>query len=103
MKISFWGDFVCCGRIPQQMEVSADDIITDFKDVLNSCAFNVVNLESPIAYSGMKGILKEGAAISSQEIALKWLKEEGFNVVALANNHILDFGDDGIKNTLEKA
>lgn len=103
INISFWGDFVCDGRIPKQMELYPNKILADFKDVIDGCSFNVVNLESPIAYQGMKGIIKEGPSVSSPEIALKWLKEEGFNVLTLANNHILDYGDDGIRNTLEKA
>jgi len=63
--------------------------------------FNIVNLEAPVTDSNSK-ILKTGPHLkadvaSTEEI----LNELNVNLVTLANNHVLDYDKQGVKDTLE--
>lgn len=87
IKINFVGDFVINSRI----EMSLDKI-------LSKADFNVVNFEAPIK-TALFPNLKSGPSIQQNASAPQWLKEKGFNVFSLANNHIMDFGEKAARET----
>jgi poly-gamma-glutamate synthesis protein (capsule biosynthesis protein) len=58
------------------------------------------NFEAPVESGGLKQIPKAGSYLLQPEHALKALKNAGFNFFSLANNHIYDYGDEGLKNTI---
>lgn len=62
------------------------------------------NLEGPLADSGetTKCSSPRGCfAFRTPTSYVKHLKEAGFNVLSVANNHAMDFGEEGRKSTLE--
>lgn len=61
--------------------------------------FCVANLECVIT-GKEKGIKKDGPSLKINKEQAHILKKLGVNLVGLANNHILDFGYDGLKDTL---
>ncbi|MFC0875456.1 CapA family protein [Saccharicrinis sp. FJH2] len=62
---------------------------------------NVLNLESPITEcSSENKILKTGPHLKAKPQSLKALKTLNIDLVTLANNHIYDFGDTGLDDTL---
>jgi len=70
-------------------------------DVIQSTAFikadeRVVNLEQSIQDQGQ--VADKGTLYTKPE-ALKWLKKLGIKHVSIANNHIHDSGEQGIKDT----
>lgn len=87
VKINFVGDFVINSRI----EMSLDKI-------LSKADFNVVNFEAPIR-TALYPNLKSGPSIQQNASAPQWLKEKGFNVFSLANNHIMDYGEKAARKT----
>lgn len=62
---------------------------------------SVANLECPVSENKQNAILKEGPNLSCDHNAIKELSYMGFSIATLANNHILDYGTDGISGTLE--
>lgn len=58
------------------------------------------NLEAPMAASGNEFTEKRFRFKTSPEAAAA-LKNSGFTYLSLANNHILDFGAEGLRQTLE--
>lgn len=64
---------------------------------------NVVNLEAPIVDGNPPPIKKQGPSLRAPAETLDVLKEVGFNVVTLANNHFRDYGQTGVKKTIEQA
>lgn len=58
------------------------------------------NLESP-ATTSTGETLKKGPHLKTTPDALKCLRTAGFDVLTLANNHILDYGYQGLKDTLD--
>ena len=63
------------------------------------------NLESPFVYEKNIAQLKENGKKSvylyAEESMAKSFRLAGYNVLSLANNHTLDYGQDGIKQTIE--
>jgi hypothetical protein len=93
LKIFACGDVV----IGKERECFISD---DLKDIISSADISICNFEAPIESSG-KPILKVGNSIFQLKMAPKLLKEAGFNVLSLANNHIYDYGEEGLFKTIE--
>lgn len=61
---------------------------------------NVANLEAPVTRGGELPLEKTGPNLSNTGALLDVLSDAGVKVFGLANNHIKDFGSDGIEATL---
>ena len=59
----------------------------------------VANLECPLADAGA-AIVKGGPALRAPARVANGLREFGVSAVNLANNHIMDFGPDGLNQTI---
>lgn len=92
--ILFTGDTVYNSRHWDHIPLSAD-IVDDFEgsDLI------VTNLEAPIK-SGTPTD-KYGSSLHTSEEAIEDLSELGFDLFCLANNHIMDYGLEGLTSTLE--
>lgn len=102
MKIIVAGDFVPQYRVADllQSEKYSDVFPLDLVTVIKSADFSFLNLECPIASSSFKPILKCGSNLKSDLTMLEAIRYLGFKGVTLANNHINDFGADGIAKTI---
>ncbi len=60
---------------------------------------SIVNLECPITKHN-KVISKTGPALNGDVCGLEFFKKIGCNLVTTANNHIMDYGKDGLEDTL---
>ena len=78
----------------------SSDYISDCKDIIMSCDYRLANLENPIT-SNNHMIKKTGVALKSDTDAIAFLSEMKLDCVSIANNHIGDFGENGIKDTIE--
>lgn len=67
---------------------------------LHSADFTVVNLETPLTGTG-KPIKKVGPHFRTHPKAVNGLKAAGIDAVTLANNHIRDYGEVGVQQTVE--
>ncbi|MDD8020943.1 MAG: CapA family protein, partial [Acidobacteriota bacterium] len=72
------------------------------EELFASADYRIVNLESPITANEPKNkILKTGPHLrSSEDTAIPYLKQLHIDMVTLANNHILDYGEQGLIDTL---
>ena len=64
------------------------------------CDISVANLESPISSRGSKFSPFKGIYFRADPISLHSLAFSGFDVLALANNHALDWGVQAIEDTM---
>lgn len=78
-------------------ELLFGDLLSELKD----SKLSVVNLEAPITKPYNKS-LKTGPSLSMDDKVLDALEYAGIDLVTLANNHIMDYGVDGLENTLNK-
>ncbi|MFP4157784.1 MAG: CapA family protein [Opitutales bacterium] len=66
---------------------------------IRSADFAAVNLES--ALGGDEPLLKDGPCLQGPPESAAALKGAGFDLATLANNHIFDYGVEGLRATLE--
>lgn len=88
MRIGFLGDTI----LSDEAKVGPR-----LKEVLQSTSFNIANLEGPFIGSGSKPRARAGMHQLTHSVNL--LKELNVVAVSLANNHMMDFGDNTIVST----
>jgi poly-gamma-glutamate capsule biosynthesis protein CapA/YwtB (metallophosphatase superfamily) len=94
MKILIAGDFV----INQAYETSQVD--EEVIEVFTQSDYNIINLEAPVTNSESK-IVKTGPHLkANKKSTLKILKALNINLCTLANNHVLDYDEQGVFDTL---
>ena len=97
LNIAFLGDVALSGKfdiskLPHDYFDSVSEFLSDF-DVV------VANLEAPFVFDlGAKS--NKSARISSKTENIALLKKLNVNVVCLSNNHIFDYGINGLKETV---
>jgi poly-gamma-glutamate synthesis protein (capsule biosynthesis protein) len=100
IKILLTGDFCPILRIEQlalkdEPERVFNDLMTEFQ----SSDLNIVDLECPLVDAGTM-IKKSGPHLKASPETIKLLKFANINLVAMANNHIRDYGDEGLLKTI---
>ena len=98
MKILIGGDISPINSNERHFKNNAK-IFGEFQELFDKSDLNIVNLEVPLT-SSLDKILKSGANIKGPTFAAKSLKASNVNVVSLANNHMGDFSEEGVSETL---
>lgn len=89
------------GRITELAQKnSVEELFGDFLPMIREADLSITNLESPVIDGG-EPIAKTGPALKSPVDSLGVLKTAGFGLVTLANNHIMDYGSEGLFSTLD--
>ena len=102
IKLLIAGDFCPQDRVAQYIEKGDyNSIFDEVKACTSQMDYSIVNLEAPVISSIAKPIEKCGPNLKCSSKAVEALKWAGFNMVTLANNHFYDYGDSGVKDTLE--
>lgn len=100
MKVLVAGDFCPQNRVSDSIRNKSYSL---FSNKFNKESdYAIVNLECPIYEKGLKKIKKCGPSLCCDAASLDTLKGNGFDCVSLANNHILDYGSEGLMLTIEK-
>lgn len=98
--VLFAGDFCPINRIEQLCIDNLEyQISEEFIDCLGNKDLSIANLECPLTESNNK-ISKLGPNLAAKKKAVNALVACKFDVVTLSNNHIKDFGDEGISDTI---
>ena len=101
VKILITGDYCPVGRNQKNIEDGDyTSFFGTFVEDIKKVDYAVTNLECPVT-NNKTSILKSGPNIKGPLNAIKPLKKVGFNLATLANNHILDYGEKGVKDTIE--
>ena len=99
-SIFFAGDFSPCRRYHSIVLKKGSKIFHDLrKDIIES-DLSFFNLETPLCIDGIP-IEKSGGNLNAHPDCIRAVKEAGFKVVGLANNHIMDFGIKGLEKTID--
>ena len=103
MRILIAGDFCPQNRVSQQIDKGDyEPVLGQVREVTATVDYSIVNFECPVTKGGEKPIVKQGPNLKCSSKGIEAVKWAGFDCVTLANNHFRDFGDEGVKNTLEK-
>lgn len=99
-NILFCGDVMPGGVLPYQQEYISGDLL----DYLKSFDLRVGTLEAAIGtnleYDTTKVNGRQNIIYARDEDFYR-VVEMGFDVVSLANNHVFDLGEEGLKNTIK--
>lgn len=102
MKVLIAGDFCPQNRVAKAFENAEFELVLgDVKRVLQTVDYSIVNFECPIVKGCAVPINKWGPNLKCSIKGMEAVKYAGFNCVTLANNHFLDYGSEGVKDTLE--
>lgn len=95
ISIIFSGDFAPLLE-PKELQ---EDHFSDIQELVLACDLHVTNLECPLTLSGKK-IEKSGPHLKAHPDAVKLLKQAGVDIACLANNHIFDYDEQGLLDTI---
>jgi poly-gamma-glutamate synthesis protein (capsule biosynthesis protein) len=101
VTLAFGGDVHFEGEIAGHLEADPASVFGPISETLSAADLAVVNLETAITTGGEPEPKKY--TFRAPATALDAITAAGVDVVSLANNHGLDFGEDAFLNTLEAA
>jgi poly-gamma-glutamate synthesis protein (capsule biosynthesis protein) len=103
MKIIVAGDYCPQGRVAPLID-SGDfnSVLGGVRALVSEADYSVVNFECPVCKGGELPLEKQGPNLCCSGKGVESIKWAGFDCVTLANNHFYDYGDAGVKNTIEK-
>ena len=103
MTLLFAGDYYPNRRSVSLIENGDTSVIgDDIRKLVSSADYSIFNYESPIVTKAeSKPIVKAGPNLKSSINAAQFIKTVGFKMATLANNHVLDYGEDALVDTVE--
>lgn len=104
MAISLFiaGDVAPIGIQPEELLGRSDQIFRDIKPFISGSDFSIVNLEAPIVKGKPTPIKKSGPILGVHPSTAGILRDLGFGIFTLANNHFYDHGQKGVSSTLDE-
>ena len=100
MNIIVAGDYCPVNRIAYQIDNQYNIIDNYLLSYIEKSDYSVLNLECPIVDDFDKPIRKCGPHLKCRKKDVDYIKKSHFKCVTLANNHILDFGEQALKRTI---
>lgn len=100
LKVVIAGDFFGGLRLENLIKAPPRQVLSDgVLEVVRKADLAMVNLESPLTNT-TRPITKTGPALKADKACASWLKAAGIDLVTLANNHIMDYGAEGLMDTI---
>lgn len=100
VRLNLFGDFMPANWVADIISKNPDSIFVNIDSVLARSDFNIVNLESPATDTG-EPFPNKKYLYKFPPGFISIFKEHGINVFLLANNHMLDYGIEGMRSTIE--
>ena len=99
VKISILGDI--CPTEDYRALWDTGAAFSGIAELIKDSDLAIVNLECP-ATSETTPVTKCGPCLKAEPKDMGLVARSGFNVISLANNHVKDFGEDGVLETLKR-
>jgi poly-gamma-glutamate synthesis protein (capsule biosynthesis protein) len=101
VSLAFVGDILPAARVLELMKTNGFDYpFREAKATLEAADITAGNLEAPITTRGTPAENKQYVFRGSAD-AIPAIKEAGFDFLSLANNHTLDYGWEGLSDTMD--
>ena len=85
---------------PDEANETAGADFSSIRELIEGSDLHITNLESPLTSSG-EALIKTGPSIKASPRGVEYLKMTKVGLACLANNHIFDYGEGGLKETIE--
>lgn len=103
MKVLIAGDYCPRDRVAKSIEANDFELVfSQVQSLTKEADYSIVNFECPVVSGTAKPIEKQGPNLCCTPKGIDALKWAGFKCVTLANNHFLDYGVEGVKETLRE-
>jgi len=102
VTLAFGGDVHFEGKIRARLRADPSTVLAGERPLLESADLAVVNLETAVTSRGVREPGKQ-YVFRAPPSAFAALKDAGVDVATLANNHGLDYGRQGLDDTLDAA
>ena len=85
-----------------RLDTDTKDVVSSqLKQIISGASLATVNLEAPIQVEESNPQPKYGPTLALGSNDLETLLSTGFDMVNLANNHIMDYGEEGLRETIQ--
>ena len=102
MRILIASDYSPRWRVAQMIrEGREDEVFSEVKGLTSVMDYSVVNFESTVMDGSDKPIKKSGPNLGCSAESLPAIRNAGFDMVTLANNHFADYGDSAVQKSFE--
>ncbi len=91
-----------CGDVFNKKKDNGLICSVELAKIIFAADYAVCNFEAPIEGFG-KPEPKPGSILNQKAATISGLKQQGFNLLLLANNHMLDYGKEALEATIKKA
>jgi hypothetical protein len=98
VSFAFAGDVHFVDHIAEQLQADPQHVLDPVKPILSAADLSMVNLETAITDRG-EPVAGKNFHFRSPAKSFDALKAAGVDVVNMANNHVLDYGPDGMADT----
>lgn len=99
MKALVVGDFSPQGRLANLHNQSPKNVFGSFLSTITGADLAILNLEAPLC-EPIKPIVKTGPSLHASPEIASFIADSGFGLACLANNHIMDYGPEGLAETI---
>lgn len=100
-KILIAGDFCPRDRVAAALEKGEfASVLEEVRELTARADYSILNFECPVVTGGARPIEKNGPNLRCTLNGVNAIKYAGFDCVTLANNHFLDYGGEGVKETI---
>jgi len=101
VSLAFVGDILPAARVLELMKINGYDYpFRESRALLEAADIAAGNLEAPITIRGTPAEDKQYVFRGTSD-ALQAVKDAGFDFLSLANNHTLDYGWEGLSDTMD--
>lgn len=100
INIMFCGDFSPARKFESIVLDSGADVFGDLLNDIKESDIAFLNLESPLCEE-KESVKKTGPSLRADPKCIAAIADAGFSIVGLANNHIMDFGEEGLRETMD--
>lgn len=100
MKATIVGDVMMGGALSSDIEKYKNVFLSNEVCKFLEADITFCNLECPLVKIGSP-ITQDKTLLYAEEKSVELLKMAGFNIVSLANNHIMDFGPESLLKTIK--
>lgn len=102
VTIFFVGDILLDRGVGDKIDKNGPDYpYQNVKDILPKADIVFGNLECPITSTGIPALKRPYYLFKGEPYNAEALKKSGFNLLNLANNHTIDYGREGLLNTIK--
>ncbi len=101
VSILFGGDLCPVNRYEENI-LSGGQVFDDYiSNKIKESDLSVVQLEAPLCEDGLTANSPRGVGLKADGKVAEWMKSIGIDIAGIASNHLRDFKDEGVVQTIE--